>query len=60
MGCRCGLELVLMCLWYSPAAVALIRPLTQELLYVAGAAVKKLKNKKDFCTHYFIIGLWSR
>lgn len=51
-----------MCLWYSPAAVALIRPLTQGRIrcYVAGAAVKKLKNKKDFCTHYFIIGLWSR
>ena len=41
---RCGLDLVLMWLWYRLAAIAMIGPLTQELSYTAGAAVKIFKK----------------
>jgi len=34
-------------LWHRPAATALIQPLALELLYAAGAALKRqMKNKK--------------
>ena len=33
-------------LWLWPAAVAPIRPLTSELLYAAGAALKKSEKRK--------------
>ena len=35
---------VLLWLWYRPAAAALIQPLAWELLYIAGAAIKR-ENK---------------
>jgi len=41
-------------LWCRPAAVALIRPLAWELLYAAGAALKRQKNsqtKKSLLYH---------
>ena len=31
MGCRCVLDLVLVCVWFSPAAAAPIQPLGREL-----------------------------
>ena len=45
VGCRCGLDLALLwlCCWL--AAVALIRPLAWEPPYVAGAALKRQKDK---------------
>jgi len=55
IGCRCGLDLALLCLWRRPAATAPIRPLAWEPPYTVGAALKKTKDKKikkkwfDFC-----------
>ena len=46
VGCRRGLNLVLLCLWCRPAAVAPIQPLAWELPPAAGAALKKAKKKK--------------
>ena len=40
------LDLVLLWLWCRPAAVASIRLLAWELLYAAGAALKKEKKKR--------------
>ena len=42
IGYRCGSDLA----WRRLAAVAPIRPLHWELLYAAGAALKKTKKKK--------------
>jgi len=43
--CRGGSDLVLLCLWYRPAAVAPIRPLALEYPYAAGVALKRQKQK---------------
>ena len=43
-GRRHGLDLVLLWLWYRPAATALIRPLAGEPPYAMGAALKRQKN----------------
>ena len=46
VGCRCGLDPSLLWLWYRPAAIAPIHPLTWELPYAAGVALKtKTKTK---------------
>ena len=46
VGPRCGLDLVLLWLWYRPAAVAPIGPLAWESPYASGAAQKRKKKKK--------------
>ena len=46
MGCRCGLDLVLLCLWCIPAAIAPIGPLAWELPFAAGVALKRKKERK--------------
>ena len=46
VGCRCGLDLVLLWLWCRPAATAPIWPLGWEPPYSVGAALKKDKKKK--------------
>ena len=46
VGCRCGSDLAVLWLWCRLAALALIRPLAQELPYAAGAALKNKTNKK--------------
>ena len=46
MGCRRGLDPMLLWLWHSPAAVALIRPLAWELPYASRVALKTKKKKK--------------
>ena len=38
-------DLVLLWLWYRPAAIALIRPLAWEPPYAAGAPYKRQKDK---------------
>ena len=43
---RCGLNLMLLWLWHSPAATAPIQPLAWELSYAAGVALKIQKKKK--------------
>ena len=43
VGCRHSSDLALLWLWHRPAAVALIRPLAQELPYATGAVKEKLK-----------------
>ena len=45
----------LLWLWHSPAAVALIGPPTQELPYVAGAALKRKKERKFFLCLWFCV-----
>ena len=46
IGPRFGLDLTLLCLWYRPAAIALIRPLAWESPYEVGAALKRQKKQK--------------
>ena len=41
---RCSSDPVLLLLWHRLAAVALILPLAQELLYATGVAIKRKKN----------------
>ena len=50
VGRRLGLDLVLLWLWYRPAAVALIPSLAWELPYAAGVALKT-KEKKYVCLY---------
>ena len=49
VGCRSGLDLILLWLWRRLAAIALIRPLAWEPPYASGTALKskqkKFKNK---------------
>ena len=45
MGRRRGSDLVLLWLWYRPAATAPIRPLAWEPPYAAGLALKRQKTK---------------
>ena len=47
VGHRCSLDLALLWLWYRSAAAALIRLLAWELLYAAGAALKRKRKKKE-------------
>ena len=46
VGHRHSLDVVLLWLWYRPAAVALIQPLAWELPYAKGVALKKKRRKK--------------
>ena len=46
VGCRCGSDPELLCLWYSLVATTLIRPLAWEPPYAAGAALEKAKRRK--------------
>ena len=46
MGCRCGLDPVLLWLWHRPAATALIQPLAWEPPYAVGAALEMSKRQK--------------
>ena len=45
VGRRHGSDQALLCLWFRPADVALIRPLAWEPPYAAGAALKKTTKK---------------
>ena len=51
LGCGYGLDLVLLWLWYRPAAAALIPPLAWDLPYPAGAGVKRKKYIFDFSSY---------
>ena len=44
-GHSCGSDWALLWLWCRPTTIALIRPLSWELPYAAGAAVKKANPK---------------
>ena len=46
VGHRCGSDLVWLCLWCRPSAVALIRPLAWELPHATGVALKRQKREK--------------
>ena len=46
VGHRCDSDLVWLWLWCRTADAALIRSLAWELLYAAGVALKRPKNKK--------------
>ena len=46
VGHRRGLDPMLLWLWCSMAAVALIQPLAREIPYATGAALQKKKKKK--------------
>ena len=45
VGHRNSLDLVLLCLWYRPAAIAPIQAPAQELPHATGVALKKDKRK---------------
>ena len=71
VGYRCGLDLVWLWLWLwlwcRPAAAAPTRPLTWELPYAVGVALKRKRKKKDllafppFLLHPFLetSGWWK-
>ena len=44
VGCRCGLDPALLCLWRRPAAIAMIQPLAWELPDATGVALKSKKK----------------
>ena len=46
IGCRHGLDLVLLWLWRRPTAVVPIGPLAWELPYASGTALKTKDKKK--------------
>ena len=46
VGCRCGSDPELLCLWCRSAAAALIRPLACEPPYAMGAALKRQRGEK--------------
>ena len=46
IGCRCGLDPMLLWLWCRPAATAPIRPLAWELPYAVGVAQETAKGQK--------------
>ena len=46
VGCRCDSDPALLWLWHRPTAAALIQPVTQELPYAAGAALKRGEKKR--------------
>ena len=46
VGCRCGLDPMLLWLWGRPTATAQIQPLAWEIPYAMGAALEKQKTKK--------------
>jgi len=48
VGHRCGLDPVLLWLWYRPAATALIQPLAWNLHMLQVGPQKDLKKKKEF------------
>ena len=52
IGCRHGLDLVLLWLWCRPVAAALIQPLAWELPYAEGTALKK-QNKQKFILQFW-------
>ena len=45
VGQRCVSDLALLWLWCRPAAVALIRPLSRELPYSKGVALRRKKEE---------------
>ena len=47
VGCRCGLDPVLLWLWRRPAAVVPIGPLAWEPPYAAGVALKSKQKQKQ-------------
>ena len=47
IGCRCGLDLMLLWLWRRPAVIALIRPLGWEPPYASDVAPKS-KKRSDY------------
>ena len=47
IGCRLGLDPVLLWLWCKAAATAPIRPLAWELPYAAEAALEKAKRQQQ-------------
>ena len=51
VGCRRGLDLALLWLWWRPVAAAPIRSLAWETPCVAGAALKRQKKKNCYITY---------
>ena len=47
VGCRCGLDLALLWLWYRPTAVAPIRPLAWEAPHAASVVLKSNNNNNN-------------
>ena len=56
VGHRCGLELMLLWLWYRLAAVAPIGHLAWEPPHVANAALKRKKERRKERKKYLLTG----
>ena len=56
VGCRCGSDPTLLCLWCKPEATAPIRPLAWESPYAAEAAVEMAKRPQKKKNHT----MWGR
>ena len=54
VGCRRGLDLVLLWLWCRPVVTALVTPLAWEPLYAVGAALEKTKKKEKKINFTFL------
>ena len=54
-----GLDLVLLWLWYRPAARAPIRPLAWELPYAVGVVLKRPKKKKFLAGYIMMLSIYS-
>ena len=52
IGCRHGSDPTLLWLWHRLAAAALICPLTRELIYAAGVALKRRKKGEEKSSLY--------
>ena len=59
VGHRCGLDLVLLWLWHSLAAVALIRPLAWEPPCDGGVALKSKKKNPFSLEIHLVISIFS-
>ena len=58
VGRRHGLDLMLLWLWCRPEATAPIQPLAWEPPYATGAALKRQKTKKNWCSTASPLYLW--
>ena len=54
VGCRHGLDPVLLWLWHRPVATVLIGPLAWESSYAPGATLKRTKQNSLFRFSFFL------
>ena len=55
VGCRRGIDPVLLCLWHRPEAAATLGPLAWEPPYAVGVALRRQKTKKKKKVHFKMV-----